>query len=1181
MLICFKKQVNGAETYGIPIALLTCSSLSERGNVMVIFEEREIQKKGALSSTYRKGKTLYEDQAVESLDMIREAGQNVRFEAGVKGSGGRKYEVSIGAEWVSPEKHVRLGKGYCTCKAFQEYGGFCKHLTATALEVNSYVDLMEIQEFLEESEEEECYVVLEPVEEPEEVPPLDPYDWRRIATASGRVFSGGSTSVQPRSSKELLDVISEMALQERNRFCQEISQGEVELEVTLQLSADSEELSLRIGKKQMYVVKSIRELIQNIREQRYVKYGKNLEFVHTQGAFSKETLPLISFLLGVQFPENSYLAFYKSSIDGRNLQLDAGMLDELMELFEGKSILVNRPMRTERIVTEVKREDPFLPVKIEAQKKRKAVQILCPEIFLLEGIRHLYVWWGNCIYICSEEYAGKMKEVLKVMAVNYTRGERDGNSHFYRSLKPQRKLDLCEKDYTSFVATLLPVLEKDTDLRVKGIDFSEYEPQEGIYEVYLDLTEAREVVCEARAVYGEKEHNLAEVASVGETYRNIQAEYEIRTLLKGYFPEKTADGKKFLLREDDDRLAELVENGIRQMEEMTDVYVSEAFKTIRIAPKTVVTTGLSMKGNLLEVSWDVTGMSQNELYDILHAYRRKKKYFRLKTGELLNLKTSGLEVLADMQEDLQLTKSQLQSGSVSLPAYRALYMDALMKENAERLQVRRDEAFRKYLGQLEEISERKYTIPEAVQGELRGYQKEGFAWACALKELGFGGILADDMGLGKTLQMIAFLCRCEGETHLIVCPASLVYNWEAEFQKFAPTMKLCLMVGNAKEREDLLESYREYDVVITSYDLLRRDIENYEGKSFGCEIIDEAQYIKNPSTQASKAVKMVDSRVRFALTGTPIENRLSELWSIFEYLMPGYLYSYKHFKETFEEKILQSSEEEAGKALNRLHQMISPFLMRRLKKEVLKELPEKLEEVVYTKFASEQKELYRATEKNIVTNLRQKSGEEVRENKLQILAELTRLRQICCDPSLLYENYTAGSAKLETCMEVIGNALEGGHKILLFSQFTSMLQILEKRLKKEKVRYFVLTGSTSKLKRKELVERFQRGEADLFLISLKAGGTGLNLTAADVVIHYDPWWNVAAQNQATDRTHRIGQENEVTVFKLIARDTIEERILKLQEKKQDLADKVVSAEGVSVASLSREDLLGLFGGEGY
>ena len=248
---------------------------------------------------------------------------------------------------------------------------------------------------------------------------------------------------------------------------------------------------------------------------------------------------------------------------------------------------------------------------------------------------------------------------------------------------------------------------------------------------------------------------------------------------------------------------------------------------------------------------------------------------------------------------------------------------------------------------------------------------------------------------------------------------------------------------------------------------------------------------------------------------------------------------------------------------------------------MLKELPEKLEEVVYTKFASEQKELYRATEKNIVTNLRQKSGEEVRENKLQILAELTRLRQICCDPSLLYENYTAGSAKLETCMEVIGNALEGGHKILLFSQFTSMLQILEKRLKKEKVRYFVLTGSTSKLKRKELVERFQRGEADLFLISLKAGGTGLNLTAADVVIHYDPWWNVAAQNQATDRTHRIGQKNEVTVFKLIARDTIEERILKLQEKKQDLADKVVSAEGVSVASLSREDLLGLFGGEGY
>ena len=325
-------------------------------------------------------------------------------------------------------------------------------------------------------------------------------------------------------------------------------------------------------------------------------------------------------------------------------------------------------------------------------------------------------------------------------------------------------------------------------------------------------------------------------------------------------------------------------------------------------------------------------------------------------------------------------------------------------------------------------------------------------------------------------------------------------------------------------------------------------------------------------------MKAIESSNRFALTGTPIENRLSELWSIFEYLMPGYLYSYKYFKETFEQNIVQGTDEEQ-KALGRLHTMIAPFLLRRVKKDVLKDLPDKIEKVVYTRFDKEQEKLYKAAEKNIIINLKKSSGQEVQENKLQILAELTRLRQLCCDPALLYENYKAGSAKLETCMEVLENALEGGHRILVFSQFTTMLDILAKRLKEKNISFFMLTGSTSKATRRELVEQFQSGRAEVFLISLKAGGTGLNLTAADMVIHYDPWWNVAAQNQATDRTHRIGQKNDVTVVKLIARDTIEERILKMQEMKQDLADKIISAEGVSLSTLTKEDLLGLFGEE--
>lgn len=389
-------------------------------------------------------------------------------------------------------------------------------------------------------------------------------------------------------------------------------------------------------------------------------------------------------------------------------------------------------------------------------------------------------------------------------------------------------------------------------------------------------------------------------------------------------------------------------------------------------------------------------------------------------------------------------------------------------------------------------------------------------------------------------------------------------------------MKVCLMVGNATEREELIAQYRDYDVVVTSYDLLRRDIDWYIGKKFGCQVIDEAQYIKNPSTQAAKAVKVIESRNRFALTGTPIENRLSELWSIFEYLMPGYLYSYKHFKERFEEDIVQGSKNSASKALARLHMMIRPFLLRRLKKDVLTELPEKMEEVVYSQFGLEQEKLYKAAEKHIVMSLKKKSNQEFKETKLQVLAEITKLREICCDPSLLYENYRKGSAKLDTCLALIESAIEGGHRILVFSQFASMLDILLNKLKEKKIRCFLLTGATSKLKRREMVQQFQEGRVDVFLISLKAGGTGLNLTAADVVIHYDPWWNVAAQNQATDRTHRIGQENKVTVMKLIAKNTIEERIVKLQEKKQELAEKIISGESVSMSTLSREELLSLF-----
>ncbi|XJZ60394.1 DEAD/DEAH box helicase [Lactobacillus delbrueckii subsp. bulgaricus] len=441
-----------------------------------------------------------------------------------------------------------------------------------------------------------------------------------------------------------------------------------------------------------------------------------------------------------------------------------------------------------------------------------------------------------------------------------------------------------------------------------------------------------------------------------------------------------------------------------------------------------------------------------------------------------------------------------------------------------------------------------------------------------LAQHGFGGILADEMGLGKTLQVISLLASQKDQPSLIVAPASLVLNWEAEFKKFAPEMKTLVLSGSKKERSGQLADLTDIDVVITFYDLLKRDIANYEPHTFAYEVIDEAQMIKNPRTAAAKSVSVVKDKHRFALTGTPIENRLSELWSIFNFVMPGFLKSYREFKKDFESPIVKEDDQDC---LNRLSQMVGPFILRRLKKDVLKDLPDKLEEVRYVGVGKEQRRLYDAEIARLKNKVMAEDDEGIKREQIEILAALTRIREICCDPGLLYEDYKGESEKRLACVDLIKSAIDEGHKVLLFSQFTSMLDLLEESLKAEEIGFLRIDGQTPKARRLTLVNVFNHKDspAKVFLISLKAGGTGLNLTGADTVIHYDPWWNVAAQNQATDRAHRIGLEKKVTVYKLIAKDTVEEAILDLQEAKSLLAQGILTAESVSSASLQKEDLL--------
>ena len=455
--------------------------------------------------------------------------------------------------------------------------------------------------------------------------------------------------------------------------------------------------------------------------------------------------------------------------------------------------------------------------------------------------------------------------------------------------------------------------------------------------------------------------------------------------------------------------------------------------------------------------------------------------------------------------------------------------------------------------------------PKSFNGTLRKYQKEGFKWLNELSELGFGGILADDMGLGKTIQVITFVLSKRSKKTLIITPTSVLYNWKDEFERFAPNVRVGLVHGTKAQRDKILSEIKKYDVLITTYGTLKNDEKEYEKLQFDYCIIDEGQNIKNPTSKTTLSVKKINSKCNFALTGTPIENNLIELWSIFDFVMPGFLFT----KERFKVKFIQNKNTEELKSL------ITPFILRRVKEDVLDELPEKIEKKYLVDMTTKQKSIYKSYVKEIKEKLKSSKG------NINMLTFITKLREVCLDPSLIMDDYNGGSGKINALMELLDNYIEGNKKILVFSQFTSALKNIEKNLEENGISYIYLDGSIGSKERVELVKKFnEEPSINVFLISLKAGGVGLNLTSASVVIHFDPWWNPAIENQATDRAHRFGQKNVVEVVKLISKETIEEKILLLQEDKKELIESLMDEkemDGKKFKRLSEDEILNLLG----
>lgn len=966
-----------------------------------------------------------------------------------------------------------------------------------------------------------------------------------------------------------------------NRIAADVKKKEESLRLIPRLTKKNGKLSVsfKIGSGRLFVVKKLDEFCQNVKDSVTEIYGTSTQISHSLENFTEQGRVWIHFINQIVREEKEFQQRmlessrhyyrYKSSGVGSELSLFGWRLDEFYDQMgeaavefedkdgpEKKKGTLTRananPKVTMRILEEHRKDDKeFHGVRVTG---------FLPDMY--QGTDTAYYIDGVHLNRVDREFLekiGPLADLAQGDTFSFRVG-RNNMAEFYHRILPG-------------LSDVVEVTETDPE------KFRSYLPPEARFLFYLDVQEGN-VSCKPYARYGEKEFSILDIVSdreeVIEAFRDVAGEEEALFQALQWFPKMDASQNEIHCGGDEELAYQIMEKGTQKLMELGEVRCTKRFLQYHAVRPVKVSVGVSISSGLLELDISTEDISPKELLDILSSYREKKKYYRMKDGSFVKLEEDpSLEMLSELLDAAQLKPKDFVKGKMHLPMYRTLYLDKMLEEH-DSVYSSRDSRFRKMAKGFKTIKDADFEEPQSLSKVMRNYQKNGYQWLRTLEAWKFGGILADDMGLGKTLQVIAVLLAAKKEgklgTSLVVTPASLVFNWEEELNRFAPELSVSLVTGSQKERQQKIEAWRESDVLVTSYDLLKRDIDSYEEKTFLYEVIDEAQYIKNHTTAAAKAVKVICSQVRYALTGTPIENRLSELWSIFDFLMPGFLYGYDVFKREIEAPIVKNEDDAV---IARLQKMISPFILRRRKEDVLKDLPGKLEECRYVRFESAQQKLYDGQVLHMRERIANQGEEEFSKNKMLILAELTKLRQICCDPSLCFENYKGEAAKLEACLQLVQSAIDGGHRMLIFSQFTSMLEILQKELARMDIAYYTITGATSKERRLQLVKAFNEGEVPVFLISLKAGGVGLNLTGADMVIHYDPWWNLAVQNQATDRAHRIGQTKKVTVYKLIAKNTIEEKIQRLQEAKKNLADQIIGGQTGQLGSLSREELLKL------
>lgn len=905
------------------------------------------------------------------------------------------------------------------------------------------------------------------------------------------------------------------------------------------LDFDAFLLGFTVGAQKQYTIKNIPDFLHWIDNEQYHSYGKQLGFIHTRNAFTQQAQKYIEFMR-MAYATSDYDRYYYRYNNSRYIRIHS-LLPAFYAAFKDDP---NVPIREESFV---------MPIHIEKEAKHYTISLV----------------WDKEERILTNDYQMFALHDRPFEIIHY-------------AIRPQ-----------SSITTLFSALCENP----LHIPFDEYDDFEHYIldsaREYLQITEGQELLPASNAlhihhpvVYGDMDENETvsfhatgkdEQGNTIELLYNEKISFDwtielVQKFLENYATWIDQETHTIYMGLEDERTLDFLQQGITQLQKYCDVYISDALKKLGKRTKYNLQTGIRIDNGLLEIQLESTDFDVNEVPSILQAYHRKKRYFKLKNGQLLHLESDQFQELDELMQDFDIHEDEIKDGKLQLELYRTLGMNERLN-HTEALQVYKEDSLTNYIQGFEERKSKIACDPHYAS-ILRDYQKRGVEWLLMLYQYNLNGILADEMGLGKTLQVIALLASIrDQEKHtLIVCPASLIYNWEDEIRRFSNTLACISITGTKEQRKKRIHDISKYDILITSYDYLRRDIEEYQDITFEYVVLDEAQNIKNQKTKNATSVKELHSRHRLALSGTPIENSLAELWSIFDFLMPGYLFSYHYFKTQYESPIVLNQNEDVTK---KLRSFVSPFILRRTKKEVLKELPDKVDHQYLIDFSKEEQKLYLANLTQASKELQAKMNEPHIDH-IAILAALTRLRQLCCDPRLLYDNIQKPSSKVQACIELVQILTEHNKKVLLFSAFTSLIDLLTQELEQNQISYYVLTGSTSKEERRKLVHAFQTDTTQVFLISLKAGGTGLNLTAAEAVIHIDPWWNISAQNQATDRAHRIGQNANVQVYRLIMKDSIEEKIVKMQERKKDLADTFVEGNDGSLSKMSKDEILSLF-----